>query len=967
MNKGTNPNFKCNHFGKIGYTIDRCFEIVGFPQGFKRNPNTGKQSFNANSDVKINTNFASSSSYDFTPEQMQKLLNMINDKPSGSIHANMAGWIIDSGANQHLTVSTIGMFNDLKREKILGAGSESSGICLFDMNKYNCIGQSNMIMSFHVSKLLWHDRLGHPADQVLSVLKKDPNITDNTIVPMCEVCQMAKQTREYFPLSDHKSKSLGELVHLDLWGPYSFHSRECYKYFLTIVDDYSRAVWVYLVKSKLPSSVLDGKSPFDLVYKQKPNLSHLKSFGCPCFSTILSNHDEMSFSSNDDGKDPSVEEGSLPHSDGQNFTQVLRSTIAIDVVNNWPLIQLDFNNAFLYNDLFEDVYMTLPDGYNDENKSKVYKLNKSLYGLKQALRQWNAKLTTTLAEQSNLAIPYMLSIMVTGQEEFSKKTGRKITINRSDTDGYDKIKVECFNCYKLGHFAKECRKPRNHDGRNWNQDSSRSPVNIEDTSSKAMVAIDGPSFDWSYMAEEEVPTNMALMAFSDSKIDLSCSGLEEFKQPEFESYGPKSCEIESNNASEDIPNELKESPDAPLVKDRLVLFVEALTMCRLIAITIKGNYTKKAHPSAHRNMAQRAVLMKTSLRLVNIARPINTAHPKTTVHSARPMSRFSKIAPSTVRRPIQKKTTLTNRKFHQKVNPAKRKVNTTRPKAVNTARLKIVDTARPSLAVVNDVRENQGHPQQVQEDQRYIDSGCSRHMTDNMSYLSDFKEFDGGYVTFRGGANGGIITSKGTIQTATKDETLGILKKFIIEIENLVDKKVKVIRCDNGTEFKNSVMNDFCAMKGIKREFSIAKTPQQNGFAERRNRTLIEAAKTRLADSKLPTTFWAEVVNTACYVQNKVLVVKPHNKTPYELFRDNLGKFDGKADEGFFIRYSLNSKAFRVFNTRTKKVEENLHIRFLEDKPSIAGNGPKWLFDINVLTNSMNYVPIIVGERKTRK
>ncbi|GJW71851.1 ribonuclease H-like domain-containing protein [Tanacetum coccineum] len=166
-------------------------------------------------------------------------------------------------------------------------------------------------------------------------------------------------------------------------------------------------------------------------------------------------------------------------------------------------------------------------------------------------------------------------------------------------------------------------------------------------------------------------------------------------------------------------------------------------------------------------------------------------------------------------------------------------------------------------------------------------------------------------------------------------------------------------------------------------EFSIARTPQQNGVAERRNRTLIEAARTMLADSKLPTTFWAEAVNTACYVQNRVLVVKPHNKTPYELFRgrtpalsfmrpfgchvtilntlDYLGKFDGKSDEGFFVGYSMNSKAFRVYNIRTRKVEENLHIRFLEDKPIIAGDGPKWLFDIDVLTKSMNYVPVVAG------
>ncbi|GJR39672.1 putative ribonuclease H-like domain-containing protein [Tanacetum coccineum] len=220
---------------------------------------------------------------------------------------------------------------------------------------------------------------------------------------------------------------------------------------------------------------------------------------------------------------------------------------------------------------------------------------------------------------------------------------------------------------------------------------------------------------------------------------------------------------------------------------------------------------------------------------------------------------------------------------------------------------------------------------------------------------------------------------------ATKDETSSILKSFITRVENLIDQRVKVIRCDNGTEFKNKEMNQFCERKGIKREFSIARTPQQNGVAERKNRTLIEAARTMLADSKLPTTFWAEAVNTACYVQNRVLVTKPHNKTPYELFLGrkpalgfmrpfgchvtilntiyHLGKFNDKDDEGFFVGYSINSKAFRVFNSRTRIVKENLHVQFSEDTPNIAGSGPNWLFDIDALTKSMNYKPVVTGNQ----
>nr|GEU95167.1 ribonuclease H-like domain-containing protein [Tanacetum cinerariifolium] len=202
-------------------------------------------------------------------------------------------------------------------------------------------------------------------------------------------------------------------------------------------------------------------------------------------------------------------------------------------------------------------------------------------------------------------------------------------------------------------------------------------------------------------------------------------------------------------------------------------------------------------------------------------------------------------------------------------------------------------------------------------------------------------------------------------------------------IENLLDHKVKVIRYDKGTEFKNRDMNQFCKINGILRPFSVARTPQQNGVAERRNLTLIKAARTMLADSKLLTTFWTETVNTACHVQNRVLVVKPHNKTPYELFHgrtptlsfmrpfgclvtilntiDHLGKFDGKADEGFFIGYSLNSKAFRVFNSKTRIMEENLHIRFSKSTPNVVGSGPDWLFDIDALTKIINYEPIVAG------
>nr|GEZ18749.1 ribonuclease H-like domain, reverse transcriptase, RNA-dependent DNA polymerase [Tanacetum cinerariifolium] len=186
----------------------------------------------------------------------------------------------------------------------------------------------------------------------------------------------------------------------------------------------------------------------------------------------------------------------------------------------------------------------------------------------------------------------------------------------------------------------------------------------------------------------------------------------------------------------------------------------------------------------------------------------------------------------------------------------------------------------------------------------------------------------------------------------SKDETRPILKDFIRQAENQFNHKVKTIRSDNGTEFKNRDLTEFYGSKGIKREY--------NSF--------------------LPTIFWAEAVNTTCYVLNRVLVTKPQNKTPYELLTgrqpvisylkpfgchvtilntiDQLGKFDGKSDLGFLVGYSLNSKAFRVYNLETKRVEENLHVNFLENTPNITGKGHAWMFDLDYLTNSMNYKSI---------
>ncbi|GJR51030.1 putative ribonuclease H-like domain-containing protein [Tanacetum coccineum] len=185
-----------------------------------------------------------------------------------------------------------------------------------------------------------------------------------------------------------------------------------------------------------------------------------------------------------------------------------------------------------------------------------------------------------------------------------------------------------------------------------------------------------------------------------------------------------------------------------------------------------------------------------------------------------------------------------------------------------------------------------------------------------------------------------------------KDETYSILKDFINLVENQLNNKVKAIRCDNGTEFKNAHIIKLCG-------------------------TLIEAARTMLADSKLPTMFWTEAVRTACYVLNRVLVTSPHHKTPYALLTgnipsvshfklfechvtilnisDHLGKFDGKADEGYIIGYSVSNRAYRVYNVHNKRVEETMNLRYLEEKPNVQGLGHEWYFDLDYLTDTLGY------------
>ncbi|GJQ98876.1 hypothetical protein Tco_0521861 [Tanacetum coccineum] len=233
------------------------------------------------------------------------------------------------------------------------------------------------------------------------------------------------------------------------------------------------------------------------------------------------------------------------------------------------------------------------------------------------------------------------------------------------------------------------------------------------------------------------------------------------------------------------------------------------------------------HPSPKRNMVPKSVLMRSCLVSLTTARPVNTAQPRTTVNSAKPMTNVFTKAHLTVRRPINNKTAFKNSNFNQRVNTVKGKnVNTARPKAVvNTCRPKAVINAikgnnvnvvkasacwvwKPKTKVIDHISKDNstsiilkkfdyGNLQQDLQEKGVIDSGCSRHMTGNMSYLTDFKEIDGGYVAFRGNPKGGKITSRGTIKTGNLDLKnvyfVRELKFNLFSVSQMCDKNNSVL------------------------------------------------------------------------------------------------------------------------------------------------------------------------------
>nr|GEX67880.1 ribonuclease H-like domain-containing protein [Tanacetum cinerariifolium] len=575
-------------------------------------------------------------------------------------------------------------------------------------------------------------------------------------------------------------------------------------------------------------------------------------------------------------------------------------------------------------------------------------------------------------------------------KKFYKKTGRKLQFDTKDPVGF--TKVECFNCHKIGHFA---RAKGNHDSRrrdvgyngNKTRENGRRPAYQDE--SKALVTIDGEDIDWSGHVEDDTQ-NYAMMAYSSSN-----SGSDD----EVKSCS-KACK-ESYARLKKMYNEQRDKLGDASVE----ITAYTLALKRLLNTQMSGNdkfglrYGDYRYGSilSYENEVLHNVVMNKASDLENT--PVNDRYADEMHAVPSPMTGnympsgpdieidYSKFTygpkQTSADESDSKPSEYASCEFDSCVE-----TSTSMPEPVENASKVVykpkVWTDAPIIEEYESDSDNNSMSNddlhRALKDKGIVDSGCSRHMTGNKAHLADYQEFKGGSVGF-GGSNG-RITSKGKINAGSfnlknidpSKDLACLFAKASIDESNKWHRRLGHVNFKNLNKLVKGNLVRGLPSKIFKNDHTCVACQKEKQY--------------KASYLFLPTTFWAEAVNTACYVLNRVLVTKPQNKTPYELLTgkqpiisylrpfgchvtilntiDQVGKFDGKSDSGFLVGYSLNSKAFRVYNLETKRVMENLHVNFIENKPNVAGKRNAWIFDLDNLTNSMNYQPVSVENQANK-
>ncbi|GJR76250.1 putative ribonuclease H-like domain-containing protein [Tanacetum coccineum] len=446
-----------------------------------------------------------------------------------------------------------------------------------------------------------------------------------------------------------------------------------------------------------------------------------------------------------------------------------------------------------------------------------------------------------------------MAMLTIKARRFIKRTCRKLDVN-GQIVGFDRSKVECYNCHKYGHFARECRAPRNQENRG--REINRRIVTVETPTENALVSQDGiGGYDWSYQAEEEDPTNFALMAHT--SLGSSSSSDSEFK-----------TRLGYNATS---------STAASLAVESFVNSPEML----------------ENQENNNENMD-----------VTTIVTPSNVKTIESNHESAGVKSNGHAVEHKTVRK------------------------NSFRP---------------PVIEDWNSNDDSEGNPQQKEyKEKEVIDSGCLRHMTRNKCYQTEYEDYDGGFVSFRDGK--GRISRKVLLRVPRKDNIYSVDLKSVVPTKGLTCLFAKATIDESNLWHKRLGHINFkiltnwlreTLLEGIKREFSVARTPQQNGVAERRNRTLIEAARTM--KQKL-------MVLLKEHRDNIVLDQSPkdceedYGKKPTEMDESGALDKDGEDDQATrseFERLLQQEKAKYTFLTALIVIIMLVHLLVLLDNLSL--------------------------------
>nr|GEV33166.1 hypothetical protein [Tanacetum cinerariifolium] len=619
-------------------------------------------------------------------------------------------------------------------------------------------------------------------------------------------------------------------------------------------------------------------------------------------------------------------------------------------------------------------------------------------------------------DMEEMDLKWQVAMISMGIKKFHKRAGRKLQFDTKDPVGFDKTKVECFNCHKIRHFARDCRAKGNQDSRkrdagyneNKTRDNVRIPVYQDD--SKALVTIDGEDIDWSGHVEEDAQ-NYAMMAYSSRNLGSDNESKLGDASVEITAYTLALKKVEAQLLCHQ-QNQLAYEQKIRFMKIDLDDKTDVLAYhMKLLAEALKENEDLKTKFENWQNSSKNlSRLLNTQMSANDKFRigygdyrygnympsgpDVEIDYSKFAYGPKQTSANESDSKPSEYASCESDYRVETTTSMHKPVENAPKLVY--KPKVWTDAPIIEEYESDNDNDLLSNVQEDKEKPSFAftDSDEHVKTSRENVKETGTPNHSPKAEKHDRNRHTRKG--LGYAFTRKtcficGSFSHLIRDcdfhEKRMAKQAEFIKIKNKVEelKHYNLFSVSQMCDKKNKVLFTDIDCLVLSPDFKLPDENQVLLRIPRKHNMYSFNLKNIDPFGDLACLF----VKASIDESNKwVIVTKPQNKTPYELLTgkqqiisylrpfgchvtilntiDQLGKFDGKSNSGFLVGYSLNSKAFRVYNLETKRVEENLHVNFLENKPNVAGKGHAWMFDLDYLTNSINYEPVSVENQANK-